>query len=70
MNIYYVNKEKERPYISSKKRVGAFNQPLAFFLFISLIFSVTVARLFWIQIINGTYYKKLSEENRKTIHKL
>jgi len=54
----------ERPYISSKKRVGAFNQPLAFFLFISLIFSVTVARLFWIQIINGTYYKKLSEENR------
>jgi len=57
-------KKIERLFISSKKHVGAFNQPLAFFLFICLIFSVTVARLFWIQVINGTYYKKLSEENR------
>ena len=57
-------KKKEKLYLSSKKHVGAFNQPLIFFLFICLIFSVTVARLFWIQIINGSYYKKLSEENR------
>ena len=57
-------KKKEKLYLSSKKHVGAFNQPLIFFLFICLIFSVTGARLFWIQIINGSYYKKLSEENR------
>ena len=57
-------KKNEKLYISSKKHVGAFNQPLVFFLFICLIFSVTSARLFWIQIINGSYYKKLSEENR------
>ncbi len=57
-------KKKEKFYLSSKKHVGAFNQPLVFFLFICLIFSVTGARLFWIQIINGSYYKKLSEENR------
>ena len=57
-------KKKDKLYLSSKKHVGAFNQPLAFFLFICLIFSVSGARLFWIQIMNGTYYKKLSEENR------
>ena len=57
-------KKKENLYISSKKHVGAFNQPLVFFVFISLIFLVTGARLFWIQIINGSYYKQMSEENR------
>ncbi len=57
-------KKKEKLHLSSKKHVGAFNQPLIFFLFICLIFSVTGARLFWIQIINGSYYKKLSEDNR------
>ncbi|WP_269609254.1 penicillin-binding protein 2 [Prochlorococcus marinus] len=56
--------KREKLHLSSKKHVGAFNQPLVFFLFICLIFSVTGARLFWIQIINGSYYKKLSEENR------
>ena len=57
-------KKKEKLLLSSKKHVGAFNQPLVFFLFICLIFSITGVRLFWIQIINGSYYKKLSEENR------
>ncbi len=57
-------KKKEKFYLSSKKHVGTYNQPLVFFLFICLIFFVTGARLFWIQIINGSYYKKLSEENR------
>jgi len=57
-------KKKEKFYLSTKKHVGAFNQPLVFFLFICLIFSVTGVRLFWIQIMNGSYYKKLSEENR------
>ncbi len=57
-------KKKEKLHLSTKKHVGAFNQPLIFFLFICLIFSVTGSRLFWIQIINGSYYKKLSEENR------
>ena len=55
---------RQKLYLSSKKYVGAFNQPLVFFLFVCLIFSVTGARLFWIQIINGSYYKRLSEENR------
>ena len=57
-------KKKEKLHLSSKKHVGAFNQPLIFFLFIFLIFSISGTRLFWIQIINGSYYKKLSEENR------
>ncbi len=57
-------KKKEKLYISAKKHVGAYNQPLVFFLFICLIFTLTGVRLFWIQIINGSYYKKLSEENR------
>ena len=57
-------KKNEKLYISSKKHVGALNQPLVFYLFICLIFSVTGARLFWIQIVNGSYYKKLSDENR------
>ena len=57
-------KKKEKLLLSSKKHVGAFNQPLIFFLFTCLIFSLAGARLFWIQIINGSYYKKLSEENR------
>ena len=57
-------KKKEKLYISSKKHVGALNQPLVFFLFICLIFSVIGTRLFWIQIVNGSYYKKLSDENR------
>jgi len=57
-------KNIESFYLSSKKHVGAFNQPFVFFVFICLIFLVTSSRLFWIQIINGSYYKKLSEENR------
>ena len=57
-------KKKENFYLSSKKHVGAFNQPLTFFLFLCLIFLVTGVRLFWMQIINGSYYKQLSEENR------
>ena len=57
-------KKKEKLYISSKKHVGAFNQPLVFVLFINLIFFITGFRLFWIQIINGSYYKRMSEENR------
>ncbi len=57
-------KKKDQFYLSSKKHVGADNQPRIFFLFICLIFSIVGARLFWIQIINGSYYKKLSEENR------
>ena len=57
-------KKKERLYLSSKKHVGALNQPLIFFLFTCLIFLVTGSRLFWVQIVNGSYYKKLSEENR------
>ena len=56
--------KKQKLNLSSKKHVGAFNQPLIFFLFICLIFLLTGVRLFWIQIINGSYYKKLSEENR------
>ena len=55
---------KEKLYLSSKKHVGAFNQPIIFCLFICLVFSLTGARLFWIQIMQGSYYKKLSEENR------
>ncbi len=57
-------KKKEKLHLSSKKRVGAFNQPLIFLIFLCLIFLVTGVRLFWLQIINGSYYKKLSEENR------
>ncbi len=57
-------KKKEKFYLSSRKHVGALNQPFIFFLFIFFIFSLTGARLFWLQIINGSYYKKLSEENR------
>ncbi len=57
-------KKKESFYLSSKKHVGAFNQPIVFFLFVCIIFLLTGARLFWIQIINGSYYKKLSDENR------
>tara|TARA_B100000579_G_scaffold397304_1_gene376765 strand:- start:156 stop:1964 length:1809 start_codon:yes stop_codon:yes gene_type:complete len=57
-------KKKNKLNLSSKKHVGALNQPLTFFLFICLVFSLTGIRLFWIQIINGSYYKKLSEVNR------
>ncbi len=56
--------KNDKLFLSSKKHVGAFNQPFVLFLFVCLIFSVTAVRLFWIQIINGPYYKKLSEENR------
>ena len=57
-------KKKESFYLSSKKHVGALNQPLVFFLFICLIFSLIGARLFWLQILRGSYYKQLSEQNR------
>ncbi len=56
--------KKDKLNLSSKKHVGAFNQPIVFFSFICLIFLVAGTRLFWIQILNGSYYKKLSEENR------
>lgn len=56
-------KRKESFNLSSKKYVGSFNQPVVFYLFICIIFSLIGGRLFWLQILKGSFYKKLSDQN-------
>ncbi len=56
-------KKKQSFNLSSKKIVGAFNQPLVLYLFLCIIFSLIGGRLFWLQIVKGSFYKTLSDEN-------
>ncbi len=49
---------------NQKRTVGLINQPSLFLGLVIIFFGAMVLRLFWLQIIKGTYFSKLSDENR------
>ena len=49
--------------VKSRKIITA-NQPKVIFLLLIFVFGLIGIRLFWLQIINGNFYRKLSEDNR------
>ena len=55
---------KKKDNFFSQKNVGLFNQPIVLFCLIISLFSLISIRLFWLQVLKGSFYKKLSDENR------
>ncbi len=47
-----------------KRQVGIFSQSSVILAFLITIFGVISLRLFWLQILKGAFYRKLSDENR------
>ncbi len=45
-------------------QIGLLNQPLVLLLLVLCFFSAMGVRLFWLQVLQGTFYRKLSDENR------
>ena len=56
-NKQYSSKTKYRQLFSG-------NQPVVLLSFVLVLFSTMIIRLFWMQIVKGASYKKLSDENR------
>ena len=48
----------------NSKKSRLINQPLVLFSFILILFGSVLTRLFWLQLIQGSYYKELSDQNR------
>tara|TARA_Y100001968_G_scaffold45599_1_gene35710 strand:- start:91915 stop:93717 length:1803 start_codon:yes stop_codon:yes gene_type:complete len=55
---------KVKKFSVNTKNLHFINQPLILLLIILIVFGSIVSRLFWLQIVRGTYYRKLSDENR------
>ena len=50
--------------IQKNRKVGSYRQPLVLLILVSFLFGSMFIRLFWLQVLNGAFYKKLSNENR------
>ena len=48
----------------NNKRIRIFNQPLVLFSFALALFLTAFLRLFFLQLVQGKYYRRLSDENR------
>ena len=57
-------KTKDLNNFLSPNKVGIANQSSILFSLLLLLFSLIGARLFWLQVYKGSFYKKLSDENR------
>ena len=55
---------KNLNYTFRDRKLRLLNQPFILFAFVLIFFGAIISRLFWLQIINSSYYKKLSDENR------
>ena len=51
-------------YAIKDKRNRLLNQPAILLFLIILFFASILTRLFWLQVLKGNYYQKLSDENR------
>ncbi len=57
--------ETKTKHLGSKKpKIGSLNQPTILMCLVILCFGSMVTRLFWLQIVQGSFYRKLSDENR------
>jgi len=50
--------------LSNNRKIGLINQPKVFFAILLIAFGAMTARLFWLQVLQGSFYRQLSEENR------
>jgi len=57
-------KETVQKDISNSRTVGLINQPSILFVLLLIVFGAMTARLFWLQVLQGSFYRKLSDENR------
>ena len=55
---------RKKKYQAKEKKLRLINQPGIIYFLILLFFSAMAGRLFWLQILKGSYYRKLSDENR------
>ncbi len=56
--------EKVRLEGNKQRKTGLFNQPKILLLLVFTFFGAITTRLFWLQIVQGSFYRKLSDENR------
>ena len=57
-------KEVAQQDVSSNRKIGLDNQPNLLFVILLMGFAAITGRLFWLQILQGSFYQKLSDENR------
>ena len=57
-------KEIAQQDVSKKRKHGLVKQPVVLFSLLMLAFAAITARLFWLQVLQGSFYRKLSDENR------
>ncbi len=57
-------KEIAQKDVSNNRSIGLLNQPRVLFLLLLLGFGAMAFRLFWLQVLQGSFYKQLSDDNR------
>jgi len=50
--------------VSKSRKYGLVKQPIVLFTLLLVVFGSITARLFWLQVLQGSFYRKLSDENR------
>ena len=57
-------KEIAQQDVSNSRKHGLLNQPIVYLALLLIGFGAITARLFWLQVLQGSFYRKLSDENR------
>ena len=57
-------KEIAQQDISNSRKIGLVNQPTILLVLLLIAFGAMTARLFWLQVLQGSFYRKLADENR------
>ena len=50
--------------VSKSRKYGLVKQPIVLFTLLLVVFGSITARLFWLQVLQGSFYRKLSDQNR------
>ncbi len=50
--------------VSKSRKYGLVKQPIVLFTLLLVVFGSITVRLFWLQVLQGSFYRKLSDENR------
>ena len=50
--------------VSKSRKYGLVKQPIVLSILLLVVFGSITARLFWLQVLQGSFYRKLSDENR------
>ena len=57
-------KESVQQDVTNNRKIGLDNQPNILLLILVIVFGAMTGRLFWLQVVQGSFYRKLSDENR------